>query len=86
MITKKTMKNTNKYLLYRIDNELIPLIQTQRSHIDTLKKFIYHIQTELKILRDTPKNPISTEECVGEMMAHADELIFWIDKLKEYEK
>ena len=67
------------------DNEqmLLSLIQTQRSHIDTLISIIKHIQDELKLCVPTKETPVD----VSDQQQIIKELIYWIDLLlKEEEK
>lgn len=62
---------------------LLSLIQTQRSHIDTLIAIIKHIQNELKLCIPTKESPVDVEE----QQQIIKELIYWIDLLlKEEEK
>lgn len=62
-----------------INNNLIALIQTQRSHIDTLLKIIKHLQFELKLALNTETQPEEKDQIIKE-------LIYWIDQLMEEEK
>lgn len=62
---------------------LLSLIQTQRSHIDTLIAIIKHIQEELILCIPTKESPVDVEE----QQQIIKELIYWIDLLlKEEEK
>lgn len=62
---------------------LLSLIQTQRSHIDTLIAIIKHIQEELILCIPTKESPVDVEE----QQQIIKELIYWIDLLlKEKEK
>ena len=62
---------------------LLSLIQTQRSHIDTLIAIIKHIQEELILCISTKESPVDVEE----QQQIIKELIYWIDLLlKEEEK
>lgn len=83
MINKKTLKNTTDYLLNEINNKYIPLIQTQKDHIEVLKKFIYGIKKELMWLLNDPNYPDINLEDAQEIIT---EIIYYIDKLEEYEK
>ena len=62
---------------------LLSLIQTQRSHIDTLIAIIKHIQEELILCIPTKESPVDMQE----QQQIIKELIYWIDELlKEKEK
>lgn len=83
MISKKTLKNTTDYLLDEINNKYIPLIQTQKDHIETLKKFIFGMRKELIWLLNDPNYPDMNLEDVQEVITT---MIYYIDKLEEYER
>ena len=60
---------------------LLSLIQTQRSHIDTLIAIIKHIQEELILCIPTKESPVDVEE----QQQIIKELIYWIDLLLKEE-
>lgn len=61
----------------KINEISIALLQTQRSHIETLIAIIKYLQKEMKL----------SLECDDEdRIQIISELIFWIDKLLEEEK
>ena len=76
MLQNASEEYENKLQSY-ISDQLIPLIQTQRSHIDTQHKIILQIQKELKL----------SLECDDEdRLQIINELITFIDKLDIEEK
>lgn len=60
------------------NKDYLALISTQKSHIATLLAIIRRLQDDMKLALETKYEDEKNEILV--------ELIYWIDKLMEYEK